>query len=147
MEMDRQYNNELTPELLAKMDQGPFTAEELAEMDDEVRALVAKQEASRRQHPIIAIYRPAVAGCLTRNGGTGDEFSPDSAEGRKIRLKNGIWASVLTEGGTVSYLTLAAPVLSAAREAVTDFMGEMWLWLAAYLIMVVKLSTPHREAV
>jgi hypothetical protein len=101
--MERQYDNELTLELLARLNQSSFAAEELAEMDDEVCALVAKQEASRRQHPIIAIYRPAVAGCLTRNGGTGDEFNPDSGEGRKIRLKNGVWASILTEGCTVSY--------------------------------------------
>jgi len=32
--MDRQYNNKLTPELLATMGQSPFTAEELAEMDE-----------------------------------------------------------------------------------------------------------------
>lgn len=101
--MDRQYNNELTPELLARLNQSSFRTEELAEMDDEVRALVAEQEASRRQHPIIAIYRPAVAGCLTRNGGMGDEFNPDSGERRKTRLKNGVWASILTEGCTVSY--------------------------------------------
>ncbi|EHN8830318.1 TPA: hypothetical protein ACJIWA_001786 [Enterobacter bugandensis] len=101
--MERQYDNELTPELLARLNHSSFTAEELAELDDEVRALVAEQEASRRQHPIIAIYRPAVAGCLTRNGGTGDEFNPDSEKGRKIRLKNGVWASVLTESCTVSY--------------------------------------------
>ena len=32
--MARQYDNELTPELLAKLNQSSFTAEELAEMDD-----------------------------------------------------------------------------------------------------------------
>ena len=101
--MDRQYNNELTTELLATLNQSSFTTQELAGMDDEVRAQVAEQELSRRQHPIIAIYRPAVAGCLTRNGGTGDEFNLYSGEGRKIRRKNGVWASVLTEGCMVSY--------------------------------------------
>ncbi|NMP25662.1 hypothetical protein GW590_02055 [Rahnella sp. SAP-1] len=72
--MDRQYNNGLPPELLTTLNQSSFTTEELAEIDDEVRVLVAEQETSRRQHPIIAIYRPAVAGCLTRNDGTGDEI-------------------------------------------------------------------------
>ena len=53
--MHRQYTNELTPELLATMDQPPFTAEELAEG---VRSLIAEQEAFCRQHPVIAVYRP-----------------------------------------------------------------------------------------
>lgn len=34
-DMDRQYTNELTPELLVTMEQSPFTAEELAGMDNE----------------------------------------------------------------------------------------------------------------
>jgi hypothetical protein len=67
--MDRQYNNELTPEVLATMDQSSFTAEQLAGMDDEGRALVAEHEDFKRHHPVIAIYRLAVEGSLTRDGG------------------------------------------------------------------------------
>lgn len=48
--MERQYNNELTPERRARLHQSSFTADELAERD------------------------PAVAGCLTRNGGRDDEI-------------------------------------------------------------------------
>ncbi|MDF7679441.1 hypothetical protein PT300_01935 [Enterobacteriaceae bacterium ESL0689] len=36
--MDRQYNNELTPELLATMDKSPFTAEQLSGMNNETIA-------------------------------------------------------------------------------------------------------------
>lgn len=101
--MHRQYTNELTPELLATMDQPPFTAEELAEMDEGVRSLIAEQEAFCRQHPVIAVYRLATAGCRTRRGGTGDEHNPEQEEGLKIRLEDGQWASVLTEGCIVTY--------------------------------------------
>lgn len=54
-------------------------------------------------HPVTAIYRIAVAGCLTCRGGIGDEFNPNPEEGCKIRLENGQWVSVLTEGCTVTY--------------------------------------------
>ena len=101
--MTLQFTNELTPALLAAMDQSPFTAEQLAEMSSEARALVAEQAAFCRQHPVNAIYRLAVAGCLTRRGGTGVEFNPGQKEGCRIRLADGERASVLTEGCTVSY--------------------------------------------
>lgn len=101
--MTLQFTNELTPALLAAMDQSPFTAEELAEMSSEARALVAEQAAFCRQHPVNAIYRLAVASCMTERGGVADEFNADPDQGYKHLLSNGQWASVLTEGCTVSY--------------------------------------------
>ncbi|MDU4417312.1 MAG: hypothetical protein E7I60_09555 [Veillonella parvula] len=101
--MEKQYTNELTAEILAGMDQSPFTPEQLAAMNDEARALIEEQEAFCHAHPVTTIYRLAVAGCLTRRGGTGDEFNPNPEEGHKIRLENGLWVSVLTEGCTVTY--------------------------------------------
>ena len=68
--MNRQYNNELTPELLAAMDQSPFTAEQLAGMNDETRTLIAEKQAYCRLHPVNAIYRIAVDGSFTRESGT-----------------------------------------------------------------------------
>lgn len=101
--MDTQYTNDLTPDMLAGMDISPFTAEELAEMTDEARDLIAAQKDFCRAHPVTAIYRLAVAGCLTRRGGVGDEFNPNPEEGLKIRLSNGVMASALTEGCAVTY--------------------------------------------
>ncbi|MFI8415860.1 hypothetical protein ACQKDS_04520 [Serratia sp. NPDC078593] len=68
--MYRQYNNELTPELLATMDQSPFTAEQLVGMNDETRSLISDQQEYCRQHPVNAIYRIVVDGSFTREGGT-----------------------------------------------------------------------------
>ncbi|EDQ9919420.1 hypothetical protein AHV22_003637 [Salmonella enterica subsp. enterica] len=53
--MDRQYNNELTPEVLATMDQSPFTAEQLAGMNDETWALISDEQEYSRQHPVNAL--------------------------------------------------------------------------------------------
>ncbi len=101
--MQPQYTNELTPEILAGMDQSPFSPEALAEMSNEARTLIEEQKAFCRRHPVTTIYRLAVAGCQTRDGGFGDEFNPNPTEGLKIRLENGQWVSVLTEGCTVTY--------------------------------------------
>ncbi|MCH9300409.1 hypothetical protein [Pantoea allii] len=116
--MTRQHTNELTPALLAAMDQSPFTSEQLAEMSSEARALVAEQAAFCRQHPVNAIYRLAVAGSLTERGGVADEFNAEPEQGYKHRLSNGLWASVLTEGCTVSYPdgSTAQIISSAGRE-------------------------------
>lgn len=116
--MDTQYTNELTPAILAGMDISPFTAEQLAAMTDEARELIEEQKAFCRAHPVTAIYRLAVAGCLTRRGGVGDEFNPNPEEGHKIALDNGQMASVLTEGCAVTYPdgSTARIVSSAGRS-------------------------------
>ena len=88
--MDCQYNNELTPEVLATMDQSPFTVEQLAGMNDETRALISDQQEYCRQQPVNAIYRLAVGGNLTREGGTvraaynGNEI--ELSDGRKVNF-------------------------------------------------------------
>jgi hypothetical protein len=40
--MEKQYTNKLTPEVLAEFAQSPFSAEDLAAMDDEARARCRK---------------------------------------------------------------------------------------------------------
>lgn len=97
--MDSQYNNELTPELLATMDQSPFTAEQLAGMNDETRALIAEQQEYCRQHPVNAIYRIAVDGSLTRDGGTVSA----AYNGNEIELSDGSKVNVALVGDDVVY--------------------------------------------
>ena len=69
--MSQQYTNELTPQILSTMDTSPFTPEQLAEMRDEALALINAQDDYARQHPVVAIWRHATKGSLTRNGGGG----------------------------------------------------------------------------
>ncbi|WP_181012924.1 hypothetical protein [Citrobacter amalonaticus] len=101
--MNMQYTDELTPENFAELAQSPFAEKKLTTMSEEVRALIDEQEDYARNHPVTAIYRIAVAGCLTRLGGTAKEFSSDPNEGYKIHLENGEWASVLTVGSIITY--------------------------------------------
>lgn len=54
-EMDRQYNNEVTPELLAAM-------------DDEGRVLSEEQDEYIRLHPVTVLWRKTVSGILTGSG-------------------------------------------------------------------------------
>lgn len=116
--MDMQYTNELTPEIIAELAQSSFVEKDLTTMSEEVRALLDEQEDYARNHPVTAIYRIAVAGCLTRLGGTGDEFNTNPEEGHKILLDNGQWVSVLSEGCTVTYPdgTQARIVTSAGSQ-------------------------------
>ncbi|WP_238483360.1 hypothetical protein [Rahnella perminowiae] len=60
--MEMQFTNELNQELLDAINASPFTAEQLAEMDESARAVVEEQAVFARQHPVIAIYRLAVPG-------------------------------------------------------------------------------------
>lgn len=119
--MEKQYTNELTPEILAGFDESPFTDQQLAEMSDDARAVVEEQRLFHRQHPITGIYRIAVAGSLTRRGGVADEFNPDPEKGYKILRFDGVWASVLTEGCTVTYPdgSQARIVTSAGKQYTT----------------------------
>ncbi|MEW6484713.1 MAG: hypothetical protein AB1423_08810 [Pseudomonadota bacterium] len=113
--MDRQYTNGLAPELLATLDQSPFTAEQLAGMNDETRARISEQQEYCRQHPVNAIYRIAVDGSLTREGGTvraaynGNEI--ELSDGRKVNVAlagvdvvypDGITAKMVTAAGKMN---------------------------------------------
>lgn len=123
--MTQQYTNAMTAEEVETMAQSPFTAEQLAGMSDEARAVIEEQEEYLRQHPVTHVYRLAVAGCLTRRGGVGDEFNPNPEEGHKILLDNGQWASVLTEGCTVTYPDgTQARIVSTAGSQFTSCDGK-----------------------
>ncbi len=66
----KQYTNELTAEMLAAFDQSPFTAEQLAEMNEEACNLIAERNAYNLVHPVTTAYLIATESSLTRNGGT-----------------------------------------------------------------------------
>ena len=112
--MKSQYTNELTPELLATMDQSPFTAEQLAGMDDKARVLIEEQQAYCRQRPVNAIYRIAVDGSLTREGGTvraawnGNEI--ELSDGRKVNVALEGDEAVYPDGSTAKIVTSAGYV-------------------------------------
>lgn len=97
--MTRHFTNELAPELLPTMEQPPFTAEQLAGMNDQARAHIAGQQEYCRQHPVTALYRIAVEGRLTREGGA--VHAPWN--GNQIELSDGTKVNVALEGDDVVY--------------------------------------------
>lgn len=99
----KQYNNDLTPEIIASLDAPHYTDNQLSEMNEEARQLVIEQQEYAKHHPVIAIYRAAVAGSLTLRGGIVDESNPDPNQGMKVQLDSGEWVGMVTEGATVTY--------------------------------------------
>ena len=97
--MSQQYTNELTPEILAGMDKSPFTPAQLAEMSDEALPLIQEQDDYARQHPVMAIWRHATTGSLTRNGGVVSSASFDG----KIVTGSGEMAGLAMVGDEVTY--------------------------------------------
>lgn len=97
--MDKQYTNALTPEILAAMDQSPFTSEQLAEMSDESLALIQAQDDYARQHPAVAIWRQATVGSLTRDGGVVSSAS----SGGQVMTSSGEFAGFAVVGDEVTY--------------------------------------------
>lgn len=95
----KQYTNELTAEMLAAFDQSPFTAEQLAEMNEETRNLIAERNTYNLAHPVTAAYLIAKEGSLTGNGGK--VFS--EYNGRQIKLDDGTMLNVSRIGDEVRY--------------------------------------------
>lgn len=95
----QQYTNELTAEILAAFDQSPFTAEQLAEMNEEARSLIAERNDYNLAHPVTAAYLVATEGSLTRDGGT--VFS--EYNGQQIEIEGGVRLNVSLVGDEVRY--------------------------------------------
>jgi hypothetical protein len=95
----KQYTNELTSEMLAAFDQSPFTAEQLAGMNEEARTLIEKQSAFNLANPVTTAYLIATEGSLTRNGGK--VFS--KYNGQQITLNDGTLLNVSRVGDEVHY--------------------------------------------
>lgn len=84
------YTNEFTPELLRSLDVSTFSEQQLAELSDEALNCIREQQAYRKAHPPVAIYRLATEGSQTRDGGVIEEVkSPMTIEvnnGRQLRV-------------------------------------------------------------
>ncbi len=90
----QQYTNELTPEFIRNYQL--TRAKQILELPEDMRA--AQQEQLSRN--IIAIYRHACEGALTRDGGVLQE-SPTSQS--NMRLSDGIWRRNGLVGDEVVY--------------------------------------------
>ncbi|ECE0486456.1 hypothetical protein KX75_19990 [Salmonella enterica subsp. enterica] len=111
----KQFNNSVTPQMLADLDKSPFSDDDLAAMDVSARHLIEQNAERDRQHPITAIWRVAVEGSLTARGGV----VKVTDNNRLMDFGNGETARIAVEGDSVSYPdgTSALIVSSAGSKA------------------------------
>ncbi|ENE6993395.1 hypothetical protein ABNV85_004175 [Salmonella enterica] len=74
----KQYTNELTPPMLASF-KNPFSAEQLANADDEQRQIFKSHVEEMKDRSLLAIWRFATTGALTQNGGKIEKASANDS--------------------------------------------------------------------
>jgi uncharacterized Zn-binding protein involved in type VI secretion len=118
----QQYTNELTPSVLGSF-KNPFSPEQLANADEEQRQIYKSHVEEMKDISLVAIWRFATAGSLTRNGGKIEKASANDSfiledgsevnramvgdyvvypDGTSARIINGS-GSVNTNGSGVSF--------------------------------------------
>ncbi|WP_455424659.1 hypothetical protein [Dryocola sp. LX212] len=120
----KQYNNDLTPEIIASYDAPRYTDQQLSEMNEEACTLIIEQQEYAKHHPVTAIYRAAVAGSRTLRGGVVDEPNPDPSQGMKVQLDTGQCVSMATEGATVTYPDGTKAVIITSAGQLSEWEGK-----------------------
>ena len=117
----KQYNNDLTPEILASFDKPAFSDEYGAKMGQEWQELITKQQTELNQHPVIEIYRIAVEGSLTRDGGILKTATATTeieiSSGQKLRVAQTLDTVVYPDG-------TEAAIISGAGDAGHNGSGQ-----------------------
>ncbi|WP_314417874.1 hypothetical protein [Pseudescherichia vulneris] len=117
----QQFTNELTPEILASFDKPAFSNEQLAGMSEEWQKFLSKQQSDLKQHPVIEIYRIAVEGSLTRDGG----ILKTATATTEIEIGNGQKLRVAQTLDTVVYPDgTEATIISGAGDAGHNGRGQ-----------------------
>ncbi|EKS7428878.1 hypothetical protein [Enterobacter cancerogenus] len=117
--MSQQYTNKFTPEIKAKLETPPFTSEEISAMDERARAIIAKGCELDRKHPVIAIWRIATEGRITRRGGI---VAPVEREG-KLLLDDGRYASIAIVGDIITYRDGSIATIASSAGVISMFKG------------------------
>ncbi|MCI8208559.1 hypothetical protein AUC61_03330 [Pseudomonas sp. S25] len=112
------YTNEFTPELLRSLDVSPFSEQQLAEFSEEALNCVREQQAYRKAHPPVAIYRFATEGSQTRDGGVIEQTNSSMT----IVVNNGQQVRVAHKGDYAVYPDgRRAKIVTGAGNANSDF--------------------------
>lgn len=119
--MKTQYTNELTSELKASLDCPYFSPEQKSGMDKNARQQVEANEIFFRDHPVIAVYRIATEGSLSRQGG----MIKQGNSGQSIQLSDGHKAQSAQTGDSVVYEDgSTAIIVTGAGKAMHDNQGR-----------------------
>jgi hypothetical protein len=145
------YTNEASAEYLRRLDDSPFTDQQLAGFDEHALASVNQQQAYAQAHPPIAIYRVATEGSQTRDGGVIQQGTAPLelplADGRQARAAckgdqvvyaDGSTARIVTGAGEGnSHVALVGSVLSNGDEIINTPQGA--------LLLVAREGVPMAE--
>ena len=154
------YTNEVSPEFLYRLDDSPFTEEQLAGFDDEVMAIIHQQQVYAEEHPPRAIYRVATEGSQTRDGGVIQQaaaplaFTLDSGQkvhaaqkGDYVVYADGAKAQIVTGAGQEnSHLALVGSRLCNGDEIINTMQGG-FLFVTREGVSMVEDFLPSIEGV
>lgn len=105
------YTNEVSSEFLSEIDKASVAEKQLSGCNEQVLIMVNKQNAYRKAHPPIAIYRVAAEGSQTRNGGvikkTTSQMAFKLADGSQVRAAHKGDYVVYPDGTTAHIVTCA----------------------------------------
>jgi hypothetical protein len=105
------YTNEVSAEFLRRLDDSPFTEQQLAGFDERSQAIVSQHQAYKKAHPPVTIYRVATEGSQTCNGGTIQQTSSPLKftldDGRQVRAAHKGDYVVYADGSTAQIITAA----------------------------------------
>ena len=103
------YTNEVSPEFLRSLNDSPFTAQQLAQFNEQTQAIIRQRQADVNAHPPVAIYRCATEGSQTRNGGVIQQatapvkFTLDN--GQQVRAAQKGDCAIYADGSTAQIVT------------------------------------------
>ena len=141
--MTKQYTNELTSELLAELNKPSHTPEQMSALPEEAQQIIVKHMEDDRLHPVNTIYRFAVEGSLTRDGGiiqTGTTemiiLDENCKERRIARTQDVV---VYPDGST-------AIIISGAGKEACDNEGQSYALVGSHLSNGDEIiSTPQHS--
>jgi len=141
--MEKQYTNEITGELIARI-KAPYTAQEMARMDENRRAVIEAHLLDMAARTLISIWRFATEGALSRNGGRIEHgsrhFTFPLSEGRKAN-KALVGDEVVYPDGS------RARIISGSGYAATDGGGVAFALVGSQLDNGDEIiSTPQNIA-
>ncbi|WP_034457680.1 PAAR domain-containing protein [Buttiauxella noackiae] len=139
----KQYINELTPPVLASF-KNPFSAEQLANADDEQRQIFKSHVEEMEDRSLLAIWRFATTGAVTQNGGKIEKASANDS----FTLEDGSEVSLAMVGDYVVYPDgTRAKIINGSGSVDTNGNGVSYALVGSQLDNDdVIISTPQDYA-
>lgn len=127
--MDKQYTNDMTNDVIAKL-KAPFSEDELAQMEEDRRAIFEEQKRNMATRTLVGIWRFATTGARSRLGGRIEKASAHDY----FTLEAGHIVSRAMVGDNVIYPDGSyARIISGAGFAATNGLGVSFALVGSHL--------------